>query len=55
MKKKRENIPSSLLEDGGELHLDVSAGAYDQQHHRQKGMEIEERRLQTIESRRLEK
>lgn len=42
----KEKLPGFAIEDGGELHLDVGAGADHQQHHRQERVEVEQRRLQ---------
>jgi hypothetical protein len=44
---KRRRLPGAVVEHGGELHLDVGAGADHQQHDDEEGVEVEERRLKS--------
>jgi hypothetical protein len=47
-KKKKdeyEGAPCPADEEGGEVHLEVGAGADQQQHHRHERVEVEKRRL----------
>jgi hypothetical protein len=40
---EERNIPGALVEDSGELHLDVGTGADHLQHDDEEGVEVEKR------------